>query len=158
MMYNEDILAIPLENLVHPNTIVAIWCTNSPTHSEFIKQIALPKWNLKLLTTYYWVKVKIVCSFVRSQNVSFTCPYPQITKSGDPVCEFNVPLKKQPYEQLFLAAHIESELVLESDVINLMLSIPSVVHSHKPPLLGKLYIWNLFSRWGVVSWSYDVAV
>ncbi|KAG4075321.1 hypothetical protein HA402_003112 [Bradysia odoriphaga] len=41
MMYNDDILKIPLEDLIHPNTIVAIWCTNSPTHSDFVKTIAL---------------------------------------------------------------------------------------------------------------------
>lgn len=58
MMYNDDILKIPLENLIHPETIVAIWCTNSPSCTDFIKKVALPKWNLKLLTTYYWVKVK----------------------------------------------------------------------------------------------------
>lgn len=66
--------------------------------------------------------------------------FEQITKSGDPVCEFNVPLKKQPYEKIYLAAHIESERELQIDDINLLLSIPSVVHSHKPPLLGRYSI------------------
>lgn len=61
MMSNEDILKIPVEDLVNPNAIVAIWCTNSPTHSEFIRNVALPKWNLKLLTTFYWVKVNNCC-------------------------------------------------------------------------------------------------
>lgn len=142
MMYNEDILKIPLEDLVQPNTIVAIWCTNSPTHSEFVKKVALPKWNLKLLTTYYWVKVKD-CSFNgRSFLHLILLDLRQITKSGDPVCEFHAPLKKQPYEQLFLAAHIESEHVTRFDDMNLIFSIPSVIHSHKPPLLGKRNFTN----------------
>lgn len=82
MLYNEDIYRIPLEDLVHPNTIVAIWCTNSPTHSEFIRSSALSKWNLKLLGTYYWVKVRRSFAIYLFGLVNFLSSDHQIWRSN----------------------------------------------------------------------------
>lgn len=59
MLYNEDICNLPIEKLTKENTIVAIWCTNSLSHIDAIKTDFLPKWNLKLIATWFWVKVHI---------------------------------------------------------------------------------------------------
>lgn len=57
MLYNEDICNLPIEKFTKENTIVAIWCTNSLSHIDAIKSEFLPKWNLKLIATWFWVKV-----------------------------------------------------------------------------------------------------
>lgn len=59
MIYQQDILNISLEEVIKPNSLVAIWCTNAPSHSQFIVDQLLPKWNLKLLSIWYWIKVGI---------------------------------------------------------------------------------------------------
>lgn len=58
---------------------------------------------------------------------------------GNTVCNFNLALGKQPYELLVLGS------VLNGNEINipdgkLLMSVPSAVHSHKPPLTGKNYL------------------
>lgn len=58
MLTNDHIKNLPLENLTTPNvTLVGIWCTNSPTLIQLVIDELLPKWNLKLVATWYWVKV-----------------------------------------------------------------------------------------------------
>lgn len=54
------IIAIPIENLIKSNSLVVIWCTNSPAHTESLRNKFLTKWNLKLLATWYWIKVMIL--------------------------------------------------------------------------------------------------
>lgn len=58
MLDKHDILRMPVENLIKPNSLVAIWCTNAPSHIEFISKDLFSKWNLKLVSIWYWVKVK----------------------------------------------------------------------------------------------------
>lgn len=62
----------------------------------------------------------------------------QITKHGDTVCEFDVPLRKQPFEQLFIAAHIASDQHQFKTIpdAHCFFSVPSAIHSQKPPLTG----------------------
>lgn len=118
MMDNFAIRDIPVEQLIKPNALVAIWCTNAPSHIAAIKKEFLPKWNLKLIASWYWIK---------------------ITRSGEPVCEFSMPLKKQPYEQLFIACHEASDMQRFGGISRerYIFSVPSVIHSHKPPLIGE---------------------
>ncbi|XP_055550283.1 N(6)-adenine-specific methyltransferase METTL4 isoform X2 [Wyeomyia smithii] len=113
MMDNESIKSMPLENYIHEDTIVAIWCTNSPTHEAAMKGIFLDKWKLKLLAVWFWVKV---------------------TKYGETVCDFNDSSKKQPYEKIFIAtaAHNNKWTIPNNRFIY---SVPCALHSNKPPLL-----------------------
>ncbi|XP_065078768.1 N(6)-adenine-specific methyltransferase METTL4 [Ochlerotatus camptorhynchus] len=114
MLDNECLKNIPLENHIHDETIVAIWCTNSPTHTSAIEQQLCTKWNIKLVGSWYWTK---------------------ITKHGQPVCSFNESTKKQPYERLFIAV---SSKYSDKDNIALekyIYSVPCAIHSNKPPLL-----------------------
>lgn len=58
MLTNDIIANIPVERAVQPNkTLVAIWCTNAPSMIDVVKQTFLSKWKLKLLATWYWIKV-----------------------------------------------------------------------------------------------------
>ena len=124
MLENKDICEIPLENYLNEDGLVVIWCTNAGSHIEAIKNQFLKKWNLQLIANWYWVK---------------------ITKSGQPVCKFNELNKKQPYEQIFVAANSASKkdfsTLIEKEKI--IYSIPSAFHSHKPPLIGKKKLFYL---------------
>ncbi|XP_055594561.1 N(6)-adenine-specific methyltransferase METTL4 isoform X2 [Uranotaenia lowii] len=113
MLDNEAISNIPLEKYIHSRTVVVIWCTNSPTHINAIKEKFCKKWKLKLVGNWYWIKT---------------------TKSGLPVCAFNEVTKKQPYEQLFIAT---SENGDSTDMLQekFIFSIPCAFHSNKPPLI-----------------------
>lgn len=118
MLCKEDILSMPIERLVHrTNGLVAIWCTNSPSHIADIHSELLPKWNLKLLTIWFWIK---------------------ITTSGETVCDFGLPLQKQPFEQLFIACHKDAAAEKFDDLRRngrrYLFSVPSAIHSHKPPI------------------------
>lgn len=60
----------------------------------------------------------------------------QVTTAGDPVCNFTTPPGKQPFEQiLFGSRHVQHYSSIPSE--KLIVSIPSALHSHKPPLQGK---------------------
>lgn len=118
MLDAQSIRDIPLERYVRAGSLVAIWCTNGPTHVAHVRDTLLAKWNLKLLSTWIWVKV---------------------TRAGQTVCEFREPLQKQPFERLFVACHAESDL-RQFDGLRkprYLFSVPSAVHSHKPPVIGE---------------------
>lgn len=58
MLDNDAIEKIPIENFVIPHrTLVVIWCTNAPSAIKSIKERFLSKWKLKLISTWYWIKV-----------------------------------------------------------------------------------------------------
>lgn len=57
---------------------------------------------------------------------------------GDTICNFNTAPGKQPYELLVLGSN---EVNIPDN--KLLVSIPSAVHSHKPPLIGTVqYIFQ----------------
>lgn len=118
MLDGAAIRDIPLERYVRAGSVVAIWCTNGPSHVAHLKDELLPKWNLKLISTWYWVKV---------------------TRRGRTVCEFRDPLQKQPFERLFVACHADSDMKLFESLreTRYLFSVPSSIHSHKPPVIGK---------------------
>ncbi|CAO1410310.1 unnamed protein product [Diamesa hyperborea] len=113
MLQDKEILQIPLENYIKLNTLLVIWCTNSGTHINAIKNDFLPKWNLKLLTIWHWIKVDL---------------------NGDTFCSFRD--NKKPYEKIFIATH-KDNVNLHQEVPKdlLIFSNPSSIHSHKPPLI-----------------------
>lgn len=125
MMTDDDIIQIPLEKYSKITSIVVIWCTNSETHLNAVKQKFLVKWKLKLLSSWLWIK---------------------IDKNGELFNPFEG--NKKPFEQLFIATHQDNsdyDRQLENDC--LLFSEPSSIHSHKPPLLGKqLTSCNRFTK------------
>lgn len=58
-----------------------------------------------------------------------------MTKAGNTICNFNSTLGKQPFELLILGSAVKENKVNIPDS-KLMVSVPSAVHSHKPPLIG----------------------
>lgn len=60
-----------------------------------------------------------------------------MTQAGDTICNFNSAPGKQPYELLILGSALQKNKVDIPDG-RLMISVPSAVHSHKPPLTGTI--------------------
>ncbi|XP_055677850.1 N(6)-adenine-specific methyltransferase METTL4 isoform X2 [Lutzomyia longipalpis] len=113
MLYNDDVAAIPIGGLTSGRCIVAIWCTNNKSHLEDIASKFIPRWGLKYVTQWLWMKV---------------------TKAGEPICSFAGEEKKQPYERIIVAVKDTAlEERIPKDLI--LFSVPSSIHSHKPPLL-----------------------
>ncbi|XP_032519950.2 N(6)-adenine-specific methyltransferase METTL4 [Danaus plexippus] len=109
MMYNEDIADIPVKELMSENCLVAVWCTNAPSNITAVKDKIFPQWGVEYVATWYWLKLTI--------NIK-------------PLCVFGSGCKKQPYERIILGK--VGNIELPDDV--LVASIPSALHSHKPPL------------------------
>ncbi|XP_038211160.1 N(6)-adenine-specific methyltransferase METTL4 isoform X2 [Zerene cesonia] len=113
MMYNEDIASIAISELLSDTCIVAVWCTNAPSNIKAIKDIIFPKWGVEYVTTWYWMKLCI---------------------DLEPICPFSGGCKKQPYERIVIGRI--GDVKVPEDL--LVASIPSALHSHKPPLLDLL--------------------
>ncbi|XP_049877166.1 N(6)-adenine-specific methyltransferase METTL4 isoform X2 [Pectinophora gossypiella] len=113
MMYNEDIASIPVKNLLAPNGLVAVWCTNSPSSITAVKDLIFPSWGVEYVAMWHWMKVTI---------------------DLEPMCAFGMGCKKQPYERLMIGKVGQLEKVPEI----MFMSVPSALHSHKPPLLDLL--------------------
>ncbi|KAL6260122.1 hypothetical protein P5V15_007659 [Pogonomyrmex californicus] len=145
MMYNEELVKIPIKKLLRSNGIVAIWCTNSSNHLNSIFNEIFPSWGITYKAKWYWIKV---------------------TQTGDTICNFNSAPGKQPYELLILGSALKEDDVDIPDG-KLMISIPSAVHSHKPPLteIIKGYLpdepkcLEIFARYllpGWTSWGLEI--
>ncbi|TDG52129.1 hypothetical protein AWZ03_001410 [Drosophila navojoa] len=121
MMDNEQLALLPLNQLTHERSIVAIWCTNSNLHQTMLETELLPRWHLRLLHKLRWYKLntahRLICNVNQTDST-----------------------QKQPYEQLYLACHAQSDGAYAADLqqTEFLLSVPSIVHSHKPPLLDWL--------------------
>ena len=120
MMADNDpcLASLPISTLLRPGGLVLAWCTNSPKHRATLTD-CFATWDLHLEATWYWLKV---------------------TRHGHLVSDFSA--GKQPYEVLMVgrrkggdgtsgrskASHIK----VPEDLV--MISVPSAIHSHKPPL------------------------
>ncbi|XP_072942730.1 DNA N6-methyl methyltransferase [Epargyreus clarus] len=132
MMYNEDIAALPVRDLLSDNCLVAVWCTNSPSNINAVKELIFPKWGVEYVTTWYWLKLTI---------------------DLEPLCDFGTGCKKQPYERVIIGKVGD---VKEIPHNHMFASVPSALHSHKLPLLDLLtqyvncenpHVLELFARY-----------
>lgn len=120
MLYNDQLSAIPISQLTHPRSLVAIWCTNSAQHQMALEQQLLPSWHLRLIHKLRWYKLSTDYQLIAPPQSDVT--------------------QKQPYEMLYVTCHVDApeEYGAEIGKTEMLLSVPSVVHSHKPPLLAWL--------------------
>lgn len=68
MMYNEELVKIPIRKLLHSNGIVAVWCTNSSNHLNSIFNEIFPSWGIIYKAKWYWIKVNSVSIMLRMQG------------------------------------------------------------------------------------------
>ncbi|NXH12331.1 METL4 protein, partial [Bucco capensis] len=115
---------VPVPALAAPGCLLLTWVTNRQRHLRFVREQLYPHWAVKTLTEWHWVK---------------------ITRAG----EFVLPLDslhKKPYEVLVLGrfegevqeAARRPEEALPIPEHKLIVSVPCSLHSHKPPLAGRL--------------------
>ncbi|CAG9864046.1 unnamed protein product [Phyllotreta striolata] len=138
MMYNYDLKNLPVEQLLKKDGLIAVWCTNSEQNYNALLTDIFPHWKVNFVSKWYWMK---------------------ITKKGEPICNFSDPPGKQPFERIIFAHRTRSEPLPENG--KLIVSIPSAIHSHKPPLAEVLqqYLPNdpecleVFARYLVPGWT-----
>ncbi|XP_076773845.1 N(6)-adenine-specific methyltransferase METTL4 isoform X2 [Arvicanthis niloticus] len=128
-----QIKRMPVPKLAAADCLVVTWVTNRQKHLCFVKEELYPSWSVEVVAEWYWVK---------------------ITNSG----EFVFPLDsthKKPYECLVLGrVKAKTALALRSADVRappvpdqrLIVSVPCVLHSHKPPLTGCPHIF-FFNAW-----------
>ncbi|KAM5222278.1 N(6)-adenine-specific methyltransferase METTL4 [Ctenodactylus gundi] len=149
-----QIKQIPIAKLASPNCLVVTWVTNRQKHLRFVKEELYPSWAVEVLAEWHWVK---------------------ITNSGEFVFPLDSPHKK-PYEGIILG-RVQGKTTSpfrNADVRvppvpdrKLIVSVPCVLHSHKPPLAEVLQDYvkpegqclELFARSlqpGWMSWGNEV--
>ena len=120
MMSDNDpcLASLPISTLLRPGGLVLAWCTNSPKHRATLHD-CFATWSVEEEATCFWLK---------------------LTRHGQLVSEFSS--GKQPYEVLLVGRRKEDKEVDERSKAAeiripdglVMLSVPSAIHSHKPPL------------------------
>ncbi|XP_066986302.1 N(6)-adenine-specific methyltransferase METTL4 isoform X2 [Macrobrachium rosenbergii] len=147
MLSVADILRIPLKELLTEGGLLVVWCTNNDTQIKELRE-GLHKWDVDLIATWFWLK---------------------LTRGGEPVTPLCMQAHgKLPYERILLAR----KRGLNGCCRNLhdgrvICSVPSGLHSHKPPLteILKDYItprarcMEIFARYLTPGWtSYGLEV
>ncbi|XP_018571183.1 methyltransferase-like protein 4 [Anoplophora glabripennis] len=138
MLFNNDIKNLPIEHLLKDDGMVVVWCTNSQQHMDSLLTEIFPKWGIKYIGKWYWVK---------------------ITSTGKPVCSFSLPPGKQPYEQIIFGCR--GNLCTIPFNSKLVVSVPSAIHSHKPPLIELIKTFlpenpaclEIFARYLLPNWT-----
>ena len=120
MMSDQDscLTSLPISTLLRPGGLVLAWCTNSPKHRATLHD-CFASWGVEEEATCYWLK---------------------LTRHGQLVSEFSS--GKQPYEVLVVGRRKGEHNVGEKSKAAeirfpdglVLLSVPSAIHSHKPPL------------------------
>ncbi len=111
---NAPLLALPVPLLLRRGGLLAIWVTHRPAHMAFILEELLPNWGLAHAATWYWLK---------------------LSPEGAPVVAWDNP-QRRPYELLVLARNgaTPPEGPPSPPLDFVFASVPSRLHSQKPPL------------------------
>ncbi|XP_075166362.1 methyltransferase like 4 [Haematobia irritans] len=119
MLDNDSLRKIPIDQMFHKFSLVVLWCTNAIQHQRVVLEEFLPNWNLKLVHSLKWFK---------------------FNTKGELISPVKAEGYKQPYESLFIACPQERDIKELQGIqdIDFIASIPSIIHSHKPPLIDWL--------------------
>ncbi|GMH37806.1 hypothetical protein BSKO_05679 [Bryopsis sp. KO-2023] len=110
---NWALLKLPMEALMQKEScLVVLWMTNRMKHQNFVEQELLPKWGLKMVTTWFWLKVD---------------------SDGEMICSLEGD-HHYPYEKLFIATnHPDPQHFCHIPKSLTVVAMPGE-HSRKPPL------------------------
>ncbi|ELU04918.1 hypothetical protein CAPTEDRAFT_94532 [Capitella teleta] len=147
MVRDFELEDIPIGQLATDGCLVVTWVTNKQQQQQLVKETLFPKWGITPLATWYWLKV---------------------TTEGEPVYPMRSQHSKKPYEALILGCKSLSPPLKIPDH-KVILSIPSCIHSHKPPLHDilqdflpsstprclEIFARSLHPRW--TSWGNEVS-
>ncbi|ORX58127.1 MT-A70-domain-containing protein [Hesseltinella vesiculosa] len=110
-----DLFHLPIKSLIKNQGLVAVWVTNKPKYRRFILDKLFKAWQMTCVGEWLWLKV---------------------TSSGEPVFPLDSPHRK-PYEQLILGRYQPddtSPTLPNPPQQHVLISVPSIRHSRKPPL------------------------
>ena len=110
----DEIASLPMQELCKDGCMIIIWVTNKQKIMKWVKETLFKKWGVTFITEWHWVK---------------------LTTAGEPVFPWDS-LHKKPYETMLLGCYKNNAYLTKCEVVqNLVLcSVPSSIHSHKPPL------------------------
>eukprot|EP00933_Yihiella_yeosuensis_P052302 TRINITY_DN5032_c1_g1_i1.p1 TRINITY_DN5032_c1_g1~~TRINITY_DN5032_c1_g1_i1.p1 ORF type:complete len:364 (+),score=75.33 TRINITY_DN5032_c1_g1_i1:48-1139(+) len=145
----DQLLQIPLLEVLAENAVVAVWVTNDPKKQTFVKEQLFPAWGLQPATEWTWLKV---------------------TNHGEPVMPFGPGRPRLPFEKALVGVRTNS--LADSDskkdaapdewCRQVFASVPGR-HSQKPflddflPKAGpKLEVFARNLRPGWTSWGNEV--
>lgn len=100
-----------MKDMINVNSVVAVWVTNKPKFRKFIIHKLFPAWELECKAEWVWLKV----------TTEGQCIFPLDSSH------------KKPYEQLIIGHRQKTSDLPSRHVI---VSVPSLRHSRKPPLQG----------------------
>lgn len=134
---NRRLLGLPIRQLAHRDgALVALWVTNREKLREFVETELLPKWGVKLVSTWIWLKVGSNGAMISPLENAHHRPY-EVLLLG-----YLFPLKEFSPEMLEGGSEPLSEAFLEKHGIrkppekHVIVSIPGE-HSRKPSV-GRL--------------------
>ncbi|XP_071035310.1 N(6)-adenine-specific methyltransferase METTL4 [Parasteatoda tepidariorum] len=143
-MYLDSLLDLPIKKLCNPGCLIIVWVTNKKKQISFVEKELFQKWNVTSSVIWHWVKV---------------------TKKGHYVFPIDSQQKK-PYENLLLGYVSSGEEKDKAHSKNLeahktIVSVPSSIHSHKPPLTEILQPYlpenprclEIFARYLLPKWT-----
>ncbi|GFW26541.1 n(6)-adenine-specific methyltransferase METTL4 [Trichonephila clavipes] len=140
---SDSLLNLPIDVICNPGCLIVVWVTNNMQQKNFIKEKLFPKWKVSNHVIWHW-----------------------ITQRGNFIHSIDWHHKK-PYENLLLG-YVSREFGNKSLIVKteiephkVILSVPSSIHSHKPPLpeILKPYIpedancLELFARYLLPKWT-----
>ncbi|XP_053427153.1 N(6)-adenine-specific methyltransferase METTL4 isoform X2 [Nycticebus coucang] len=144
-----QIKQIPIPKLAAPNCLIVTWVTNRQKHLRFVKEELYPSWSVEVVAEWHWVKFLAGAGFEpATSDVWGQCP--------TPLSHRHHPLDRNA-----------DTTVLPIPDHKLIVSVPCILHSHKPPLAEvlkdyikpageclELFARNLQPGW--TSWGNEV--
>ncbi|CAJ1359719.1 unnamed protein product [Effrenium voratum] len=104
----QQLLQLPLGELLAPDALVAVWVTNDPKKQAFVRDELFKSWGVQAVACWTWVKV---------------------TNQGEPVLPFGSERPRLPFEKVLVARKPGSEPAKEEDRV--FSAVPGL-HSQKP--------------------------
>jgi len=179
MLENDTIKNIPMRDLLLPGGVVVVWCSNNTRHRTAVRDWFL-SWGAEEVGMWYWLKLtkfgEPVCDFSAGKN-----PYEVILiakRTGQSTVSKN---SSGANEKSSAANEYTSEANKNSSVSNgnfsadlnvaetedecpkdlVIVSVPSSIHSHKPPLSATLDLFfkdrrkrlEIFGRYLQPGWT-----
>lgn len=62
MMWDKELAEIPIDSLLENDGMVAVWCTNATSHIDALIKDIFPRWGVKFISQWFWLKVRSVFS------------------------------------------------------------------------------------------------
>lgn len=69
-MTDNDLAQLPIGDFLDTNGLICVWCTNSQNHLDSLKSEFFPRWKVKYVACWYWIKVMMFVNFIKEKILS----------------------------------------------------------------------------------------